>query len=275
MIRLISWNIAVRKKSNQQQIKVLSQRQPDIVALQEVNACSQDCLRSGLQQMGLPYIEDTVERGLSHGTRHYNGMIASRWPLTQFSVEEQIQVPFPESVLSVKIESPFGMLNMHTTHIPPGASNGWIKIKTLEGIYKHLATPSTTYRILCGDFNTPQKETVDGRIMTWAQRESKAGDWTYKKKQDILWDLGERNILEGLAQFDLLDIFRLLHGYKRNEFSWYARSKRGPIGRRFDHIFASHALCPKSCNYIHSWREQKLSDHSAIEAVFGPELQVS
>ncbi len=39
-------------------------------------------------------------------------------------------------------------------------------------------------------------------------------------------------------------------------------------GRRYDHIFASRKLAETSCHYEHPWREQGLSDHSAIEADF-------
>lgn len=270
-MRIISWNIAVKTKSSQQQIDVLAQRQPDIVALQEVSAKAQDILRTGLEQIGLPYIEDTVKLGIFHGRTHYNELIASRWPLTQLPVEKNFSVPFPESVLSVKIDSPAGAIEVHTTHVPPGCSNDWIKIETFEAIYQRLASASTSYRILCGDFNAPQEEKPDGRMITWGQRERTTGDFGYIGKWGERWDAGERSVLEGLALFDLPDIFRLVNGYMRQEFSWYTGSNVAPVGRRFDHIFASKALCPKACQYIHTWREEKLSDHSAVEAVFDPE----
>jgi exodeoxyribonuclease III len=38
--------------------------------------------------------------------------------------------------------------------------------------------------------------------------------------------------------------------------------------RRFDHIFASDRLKTISCEYLTTWREEGLSDHAAIEAVF-------
>ena len=49
-------------------------------------------------------------------------------------------------------------INFHTTHIPPGSSNGWIKIETLEGIYKRIEELKNELNILCGDFNTPKDE---------------------------------------------------------------------------------------------------------------------
>jgi len=35
---------------------------------------------------------------------------------------------WPERTLSVDIEMPWGAVEVHTTHIPPGVTNGWIKI---------------------------------------------------------------------------------------------------------------------------------------------------
>ena len=38
---------------------------------------------------------------------------------------------------------------------------------------------------------------------------------------------------------------------------------------RYDHVFASKVLRPKSAEYLHEFRtERKLSDHSPLEVVF-------
>ena len=81
----------------------------------------------------------------------------------------------------------------------------------------------------------------------------------------------ERSVLLGLADFDLPDVFRTLHGYEQEAFSWVLRRNKKEFRRRFDHIFASDSLGPRRCEYIHEWREASLSDHSAIEAAFVPE----
>lgn len=123
-----------------------------------------------------------------------------------------LPVPYPERVLTATITGPRAPIELHTTQIPPGVSNGWIKVDTLEGIYRRLARPSSVPRILCGDFNTLQVEQPDGRVVTWAERVRASGAITIMRGQKR-WDQGERDVLEGLRAFDLPDMFRLLHGY--------------------------------------------------------------
>jgi exonuclease III len=177
-------------------------------------------------------------------------------------------VPWPERILGVQGNG----ISIFTTYIPPGSSHGWKKIKTLEGLYIGLATASKGPRILCGDFNTPQLERSSGQIITWGQRIRDDDQVVLKRRwrggTGQRWDEGERNILQGLSRFDLADVYRMLHGYQREDFSWYTKRKGVIRGRRFDHVFASALLKPLSCTYIHSLREAGLSDHSPIEVVF-------
>jgi exonuclease III len=84
------------------------------------------------------------------------------------------------------------------------------------------------------------------------------------------WDAAERNVLKGLAPFDLPNVFPTLHGYGVAEWSWYWQGKGRRIGRRFDHVFASRRLHAVRCQYLHAFREMGLSDHSPIEVDFAP-----
>ena len=141
-----------------------------------------------------------------------------------------------------------------------------------EGIYKFLARKNNEYpRILCGDFNSPQAETRSGEVITWGQKILKDGRNRLINRcgRGDKWDKGERNVIQGLAEYDFCDIFRQLNGYESQEFSWLFRLKGKIVSRRrFDHIFAAKTLNPDTCRYIHSFREDNLSDHSAIEATF-------
>jgi exonuclease III len=169
------------------------------------------------------------------------------------------------------IESSFGIIELYNAHIPPGSSNGWIKIDTFEGIYKALSKESSNHRILCGDFNSPQIETPAGEVITWGKKFYKDKTWRISKRGER-WDNGERNVLEGLSEFDLKVVFRTLYGYLKEDYSFYLKNRNKVFSRRFDHCFASESLNPLEFNYLHEPREQKLSDHSGVEVIFNPQI---
>jgi exonuclease III len=265
-MHLISWNVAGRRSTCSEQIDALERQKPDVVALQEVRKSTLVKFQTGLPQIGLEHMKDSVYLASQYG-RPYGQAIASRWPL-EFLPPTDFDVPFPERMLSVILDSPWGPIELHTAHIPPGSSNGWIKIETFEGIFKRLACKSDIPRILCGDFNTPQAETPDGQIVTWGQTAKRH----VIKRGHKRWDAGERSVVQDLAEYDLPDVFRSLHGYQVQEFSWCVyRKGRCVAQRRFDHIFASKSLNPVECKYLHPFRTKGLSDHSAIEARFRPQ----
>ena len=279
-MRLISWNANGRVAATRDQVEALRERQPDTVALQEVRRTALDCLKTELSKIGLLHSVDSSSLAANSavlvGPRQYGELIACRWPLSALPPTD-FRIPWPERVLSAHLDSPSGRIEIHTTYIPVGESNGWTNTETFEGIFERLACASIHPRILCGDFNSPQKELSDGTIVTWGQEILGSGeivmDGTWRDRtgrEDTLLrlDIGERNVLEALARFDLPDVFRSLHGYQVQEFSWYWKSGERRIGRRFDHIFASPQLNAVRCQYIHSFREMGLSDHSPIEADF-------
>jgi exonuclease III len=138
----------------------------------------------------------------------------------------------------------------------------------LAGIYQALATPATRPRLLCGDFNTPQHERANGEIITWGFQKRHGVYYLRDGRQHDL----EFRILQGLNDYDLYDVFRRLHGYAEPSqdvggWSWCYQNR---IRYRFDHIFASKALCPMQAQYLHSFRELRLSDHAPLETLFEP-----
>ena len=62
----------------------------------------------------------------------------------------------------------------------------------------------------------------------------------------------------------------VMHGFTPQDHSWVAQNRGRAFGYRLDHILASHSLNPLQCVYLHPFRENRLSDHSPIEAVFSP-----
>lgn len=257
----------------ERQIQLLVNRNVDVIALQEITSIGVSLYKNALKDKGYKYLIDSFslseEKQLLIGPRKYGELIASRWPLT-FLPPEEFDIPWKERVLSASINSPYGMVEFHTTHIPPGCNNEWIKIETLEGIYKRLAINTTGYRILCGDFNTPKEEKLYGTVIVWGEYLNKKGIIKPNRNRGERWSKGEKSVMVSLANFDLIDVFRYKNGYGRLGYSWCVKRKDKSILRRFDHIFASKKLNIVNCKYLYSVREESLSDHSPMEAEFVP-----
>jgi len=223
--------------------------------------------------MGLQYVKSTVEIAKRHRRpfRRYAVLIASQWPLRVAQQQWSSYVPWPERVLSVVVAAPFGEIELHTAYIPCGASHDWIKIRTFEGIFTRLARDTKRPRILCGDFNTPQEETQEGLVMTWGQRKKRNGDLAFRKRWGKRWDEGERNILTGLARYNLADAYRSPVRVLGGGLELAGRqAERG--ARRFDHVFASSSMNPQKLEYLHKAVERGLSDHAVAEVDFRPRI---
>lgn len=272
-MRLISWNVMGGNGGHMSaQVEQLINHEPDVIALQEMTAKTVPVYREQLKAAGFYSIVDSFQ-STKYLTRlksnSFGELIASKWPLISSPVK--FDVPWPEKVLSCFIIGPWGDVLLHTAHIPSGDYNNVKKIQTLEGIYKALASPAQYPRILCGDFSTPQEELPDGRIVTWGQKRKRTGEIVLQKYWGQRWDTGERNILEKLSKYGLIDVYRKLY-LNRPEFSIYETIEGQRTGRRYDHVFASESLNPVECKYLHYLRERKLSGHSAIEVQFKPHI---
>jgi exonuclease III len=277
-MRLISWNLNARRRDATAQVDALLARAPDVIALQEVTRSSLPTLRSELERSGFAGIADSLTLAppdfQPRGPRRYGQLTASRYPLIA-EVPGRLPIPWPERVLTVQLDLRARRIMLYNVHVPPGSSNGWIKIETLNGIHQALAVHTGTPRILCGDSNTPQFESATGEVVTWAQRPGASEEWrtlrTLRGRSGSEWDAGERRVLTGLTEYDLADVYRHLHGYAATDSSWILRRGGREIGRRFDHVFASRSLVPRSCEYLHHLRAAGLSDHAPIEVTFAPE----
>jgi Endonuclease/Exonuclease/phosphatase family len=118
------------------------------------------------------------------GPRQDGLLIASRFPMT--AATHAHGVVWPERLLSARVALPGQDVTVHTTHIPPGSSNKGMKVEMLEAVMAvvpDLPAPS----LLCGDFNATGGDT-------------RGADRDVGRMDD-----------------------RTLHGYGREDFSWYLR----------------------------------------------------
>jgi exonuclease III len=167
-------------------------------------------------------------------------------------------VPWPERVLAVHLSDGTEVLNVHS---PISPKPDLVKVRTHEALHRHLADHEPGYaRILCGDLNTPRKEHADGTIWTFAR--DRYG--RLRPERGERWDQAELALLRGLEPYGYHDGFRLLHPYDVEELSW--EWPRWGGGYRLDHLIVSSEILVDDCHYEHSWRENGLSDHSALLA---------
>lgn len=265
MIRLITWNVARRASRLVDQAAAVAKRDPDVVALQEITPRTLSLWRRAFNLMGLTHVRASAAgRGVDGraSNRRTLVMIGSRVGLEDF--EEPLAVPWPESALSMLARTSAGPLEIHCVHVP-NAANGWVKVETLRALRLGLEAPVRVPRVLCGDLNTPRRELPDGSTISFA-RDSR-GRIRPDRGRD--WDAAELDVVPGLRDVGYRDAYRTLHGYESRSPSWTWRVIAGHDGGwRLDHIFLSAPLLPLACQYHHEWREQGLSDHSALEADF-------
>lgn len=227
-----------------EQAAAIAERAPDVLCLQEVTARTAPMWREALE--GYEVTCSPI------GTRPHGVLVATRGAAEP--LPGRLPVPWPESAVSVRFEG----IEVHCVHVP-NAANGWIKPQTLAAVRLGLEQRGSA-QILCGDLNTPRRETRDGDVISFAC-DSRG---RLRPERGEPWDMAERSVVPGLADIGFRDAFRSLHGYEAREISWAWQRWGG--GYRLDHVFCSARLQPVAALYHHDWRERGLSDHSALEA---------
>ena len=273
-MKIISWNLNSRsnKFTLENQCNFLKSGEFDFITLQEVTIKSQILIKEYFKDY---FLVSSFDLAKNHdeliGKRKYGQIIISKYPFKSLD-PNRINIPFPERVLSVKIQKTYENLEIYTTHVPPGSSNGVIKVEHFEGLFNYLKT-NKELKILTGDFNSPKEERDSGEIITWGQKINKNGETRLavnpKWKNDCTaerWDTAERNIIQNSKEFNMKDVFREVNGSKLKSYSWFLNRKDIQLGRRYDHIFCSNEFNPISCFYDQKPRQNKLSDHSPVIA---------
>jgi exodeoxyribonuclease III len=262
-MRVVSWNVARRSSRLAEQAAALARREPDVVALQEVTSRTLPLWRAALETIGIAHVRASLDRAdparVPAARRSTGVLLGSRTPLGDASA---LPVPWPETAIAaISSSAGIGAVELHCVHVP-NAANGWVKVRTLEAIRDGLATAQRGSRVLCGDLNTPRRELPDGEVISFA-RDSRG---RLRPERGSEWDAAELGVVPGLRELGYRDVFRALHGYAQREPSWTWRRIAGHDGGwRLDHVFASEELRLASATYHHAWREQGLSDHSALE----------
>jgi exonuclease III len=299
-MRVLSWNVqgafppqgSPDRISNQVEYIQDEAENPDLLMLNEVTTDRQDLWHELLHDAGYESIVDTL--GVAHeigetdippyqdrGGRNGNLTAIHRdsgltdlsyEPLSihdgvvENSVKKYCSTNFPEKILNttVEIEGEGTKVDLWNVRTVPGSMYGEEKIKILEDVYGRVLGRHREREwpcILAGDLNLPKDETDDGDIVTFERYE--VGE---------RWAEAERNILTGLEEVGMVDVFRHIHGYGDLDVldvSHPTGDSDGLSGVRFDHIVASQSLDPQSCRYDRKGLD--CSDHTPVVAEFsGP-----
>ncbi len=290
-MKMITWNVNNRLGVVSQQVQLLGQHEPDVVALQDVNCNAVSKYIDAFRMIGLPYVLHTRER--QRKAVPTGVLLASRFPLSLLPDvpegvlwsqgnytpdQEKLRHHWTRRTLFALLYSPWGEIEVANVYITPSNhfekdANGdrklypYLKLDLCAGVYQTLANQSHRPRLLCGDFNAPQHERENGEIITWGYVNRRSGYILKDSRQHEL----ELRMLQALSAYDLHDVYRRLHGYaeqtREDGWSWSYRER---FLYRFDHVFASEMLFPMQAQYLHSFRELRLSDHRPLEAVFAP-----
>jgi exonuclease III len=253
---LLSWNVAGRVAANQErQIAALAERSFDVLCLQEVTPRTKERWIEALSERGL-HVAVSDWPVAPRGSRRFAVLVASRTPVEPRPGPE---LPWSERHLAVATAG----VEIHTLHAPLSSKEDLAKVRTLEALFAALATPDGGPRVLAGDLNTPRYESREGEIITFAR----------DRRGRLREELGERHdraellLIDELTRHGWRDAFRALHGYSRRDRSWAMATG---YGWRLDHIIASPELEPVESDYVHEWRTERLSDHSAMWARLEP-----
>jgi exonuclease III len=250
---ILSWNVAGRVRGVTAQAEALAERPADVVALQEIRATALEAWRRELEALGYGHVVTSDPPGTAPD-RRLGVLIAAREPLEAVPPPA---LPWPERHVAAVVE---GGIELHALHAPISSKREQVKVRTLEAMYEHLAPPSVRPRVLVGDLNTPQYESREGEVQTFARTRSGKIRPQFGERHDA----AELALIVGLREHGYVDAFRELHGYLRRDRSW-AYPTIPKAGYRLDHVIC-RGVEVHECDYVHAWRERRLSDHSAIWA---------
>src|SRR3954454_356538 len=254
---VLTWNVAGRVRTVEAQAEAMASQPADVVALQEVRVSSLEPWRAALARLGGPFVvtsldgQDPLVRLARE--RRLGVLIAGRAPVEP--LPGPAALPWPERVLCAST----ALGEVVNLHAPLSSKVGDVKVLTLEAVFSYLAMGEEGPRVVVGDFNTPQYESREGEVHSFARTRSGRIRPDYGERHDA----AEVGMVIGLGDYGYVDAFRVLHGYLRRDRSWVY--PHGKMGYRLDHIpVRGHSV--SECEYRHDWRERGLSDHAAMWA---------
>lgn len=249
-MRLLTWNVANRIKRQPEQAAEVLSAAPDVVCLQEVTANSLPLWRAALADAGFGAGLTPLDTFVPPKPRRLGVLIAAREGLAVAPLAIEAQLPWEERAIAATVDG----VEVVCTHSPISPSPGLAKVLHHEALYGWLRDRPGPI-VVAGDLNTPRRDPPDGSVLTFAHESNGA----LRPERGQRWHDAEAALVWRL---------RAEHGWRdpfldAPERTWtFARDKGG---WRLDHVLV-RGLEVTARAYVHEWRRDGLSDHSALLA---------
>lgn len=265
-LSILTWNINFRSAASLDALANLAEL-PDIVTLQEVVLKRAAEVQSRLRDLGYAGVIYSGDESASN--KRYGNVIATRMPIKSLSLLDA-GFPWPQLIAHGLLDTPAGQIHVVNAHVPNGSGNGWKKIHTLRSLSRLIEGLRSQPLILAGDFNEPRYALQDDHVVTWGQILGRDAKWRLRSKRTLEgesgtgeeWDAVVRWFFEKSDESGIRNAYWEVAGHGKMEPSHLSRG----CHRWFDHVFVSNNFKVKSCKFLHAFREDGFSDHSALHA---------
>ncbi|QCE32283.1 exodeoxyribonuclease III [Acetobacteraceae bacterium] len=233
-LRILTWNINSLRLRLPLLEKIVQEKNPDIICLQETKVTDALFPLEGVQKIGF-------EHCLFKGMKSYNGVaILSKYPLTLLDDFPEWQGLQDCRHIAARLESSTGHIDLHNFYVPAGGDipdpeenpKFAHKLGFLEEAKEWFAKNPPKRAVLMGDLNVaPLPDDV----------------WSHKQLLKIVSHTPEETERCHLWQQEgFIDAMRTLHPEPEKLFTWWSYRnkdwKKSNRGRRLDHLWITPDL---------------------------------
>lgn len=266
-MKFLSFNINGLRARPAQLEAIVSKHQPDVIGLQEIKVSDED----------FPYhlVENLGYHIFHHGQKGHYGvaLLTKQQPL---AVRRGFPSDTPESqkrIIMADLATSYGTLTVINGYFPQGESRKHeTKFPAKQKFYADLQhyleqhhTPDNPV-IIMGDMNISPTDLDIGIGENNRKRWLQAGKCSFLPE--------EREWLQRLLNFGIIDTFRYMNPTANDKFSWFDYRSKGfddNRGLRIDLILANTALaqhCVETGIDLEIRAMEKPSDHAPVWACF-------
>ncbi|OBW94022.1 exodeoxyribonuclease III [Gallibacterium genomosp. 3] len=266
-MKFISFNINGLRARPHQLHQLIEQYQPDVLGLQEIKVADE----------AFPHeiVADLGYHVFYHGQKSHYGvaLLTKQEPIAVRKGFPTDEADAQRRIIMADLSTPFGQLTVINGYFPQGENRDHeikfpAKQKFYQDLHHYLLTEHNPDNpiVIMGDMNISPTD-LDIGI-----GEENRKRWLRTGKCSFLPE--EREWLEKLYQYGLVDTFRTLHPTVNDQFSWFDYRSKGfddNRGLRIDLILANKTLaerCTAAGIALDIRAMEKPSDHAPIWSVF-------